>query len=80
MKHISLVIAELMGRGELPANVVMVKSLGPARAGDVATWDADLMGYRLRRDPEWIVLADEVRRRWGHYFARTTVEIQTCLL
>jgi len=26
------------------------------------------------------VLADEVRRRWGHYFARTTVEIQTCLL
>jgi hypothetical protein len=79
MKSIAEVVAEIVDRRSLPASVMMRARLGPALPGDVATWDDDLQGYRLRRDPQWIILAGRVRELWGEYFLEHHEERQPCL-
>lgn len=79
MRSIREVIQELVSRGNLPESVVMRCRLGSALPGDVATWDDSLGGYRLDRDPEWIILAGKVRELWGEYFLEHHEVTQTCL-
>jgi hypothetical protein len=79
MKAIAEFVAEIVDRRSLPAAVMMLAHLGPALPGDVAVWDNDLQGYRLMRDPQWIILAGRVRELWGEYFLEHHEETQACL-
>ena len=77
--HISQVISQLMDRGASPKTIVVRARLGPALPGDVAAWDPELRGYRLQRDPHWIIMAGAVRELWGEYFLEHHEEHQPCL-
>jgi hypothetical protein len=45
----------------------------------VARCDDDVRGYRLVRDPHWIIMAGRVRDWWGEYFLEYHEEMQPCL-
>jgi len=79
MQTIGSVISAMLERGSLPQRIVMRASLGPALRGDVAAWDGDVRGYRLERDPGWIIMAGRVRELWGEYFLIYAEESQPCL-
>lgn len=79
MKSIGAVVQELFSQGSLPERLKVRARLGPALPGDVAAWDPELRGYRLQRNPHWIIMAGAVRELWGEYFLEHHEEHQPCL-
>lgn len=66
--HIKSSIDAIMGRGRLPARVMVAESGGGAFFGDIFAWDEQLLGYTCPDRPDIVANAEFVRTKWGRVF------------